>query len=387
MKKFTIAPIATVVMLGLSGTAFAHNHGNDGDNDKTGIDIYKKVNITNNIDYEGKARISGSIGINKLGMALINNAQGTTQNNVVNFRNDNNARISDNSGNHLTGNSGVNVAAGDNNVQSNNAAITVLGKVKGKTEEDPSTEPSFSKSSNQNDYGVHHGGKGASVDAEIASMQVSAGNNVINDGNHNNSKISDNALNHSAGNLGVNVTSGSGNVQANNFAVSYGKEAHLAVSTVDNQQATGGNNTTNTTLMAEDVEKVVKVTMKGNVSGDYKGTSKQSNDVYPEIWYGGSVNTPHPDGDQYAGHIDFDDKNPNKPGRFEFKDKGTVDLGEVSLSGKVVTYNTVVGRTNVNNAIMSGNTLNHAAGNVGVNVSAGTNNLQSNSLALSSANF
>ena len=383
MKKLIIAPVAAVVMLGLSGYA------NASDSD-TGVDIYKRVDITNSIDYKGHAYIHGYVGVNKLGMAVIDNYQNTTNNHVDNIRNDNNARIDGESANGLAGNSGVNVAAGDNNVQANNTAMTVLGD----HEADPDNDNGGSEGQAARGmlgFGWHKNG-GASVDAEIGSSQVSAYNEVDNKGNHNNARIDGGSLNDSAGNLAVNVAAGNGNVQSNSFALSYGQNASLAVSTVDNKQFTTENNTTNTTLLERKVAgPVVTVNMSGTASGTYNGDSVQSNDVYPEIWQGprDDAGSNHPDAQTYWGHADFD-KDPDDSGvesHFEFAENGDISLDTISLAGTVHTYNTVVGRTNVNNAILSGGSLNNAAGNVGVNVAAGTNNLQSNNMALSVGNF
>lgn len=381
MKKFIIAPIAAVVTLGLSGYAVAQ------DADKTGVDIYKHVSITNQIDYEGSALIGGQVGISQLGMAVIDNYQNSTSNQVQNIRNNNNADISGGSGNDLSGNAGVNVSAGDNNVQANNTALTVLGKADG----DNGGGEVTSKGR------PGHGGKpitfdkGASVDAEISSAQVAGMNTVNNQGNHNNAAIAGGSLSNAAGNLGVNVAAGSGNVQANNFALSYGEKANLAVSTVDNKQFTTGNITNNESLMDKTTTESVDVNLTGNISGSYTGNSVQSNDVYPEIWQGpkDKPGQNHPDGETYWGHADFD-RSPADKGvdsHFEFADKGTIELGSVSLNGSLATINHTVGRINVNNASISGGSLNNAAGNIGVNVAAGTNNLQSNSMALSVGNF
>lgn len=384
MKKLIIAPVAAVVMLGLSGYAVAGENSH-----KTGVDIYKHVKITNDTSYYGGAKIHGSIGINKLGMAVIDNYQNTSGNYVLNDRNTNNASISGGSGNDMAGNGGINVAGGDNNVQSNNTAMTVLG--------DSEVTPPESETENRfggrpgNSHWDKHGG--ASVDAEIGSAQVSAGNNVANKGNHNNASISGGSLNDAAGNLGVNVAAGNGNVQANNFALSYGTDASMAVSTVDNKQFTTGNNTTNTTLMTKREGETVGITLFGGAFGSYEGTSVQSNDVYPEIWIGGNSSDGHVGG-TYFGHMDFDgapgvggdSPNSDNDGHFEFAEKGDIKLGIV-MAGGVKTYNTIVGRTNVNNASLSGGSLNGAAGNIGVNVAAGTNNLQSNNMALSVGNF
>lgn len=384
MKKLIIAPVAAVVMLGLSGYAAAGGNSNE-----TGVDIYKHVNITNEIDYSGGAYIGGYIGINKLGMAVIDSYQNTTGNYVENTRNTNNAKIDGGSGNNLAGNGGLNVAAGDNNVQANNTAMTVLGD---RADAEPGEVGEGSTANGLLGFGWHKNG-GASVDAEISSSQVSAFNDVNNQGNHNNAVISGGSLNGAAGNLGVNVAAGNGNVQANNFALSYGQDASLAVSTVDNKQFTTGNNTTNTTLTTTSEGQTVGVTMAGLAIGGYEGESIQSNNVYPEIWEGGTAANGHTGG-TYTGHMDFDgapgaggdSPSSDNDSHFEFAEEGHIALG-VIMVGNVKTYNTIAGRTNVNNAVLSGGSLNNAAGNVGVNVAAGTNNLQSNSMALSVGNF
>ena len=388
MKKFIIAPVAAMVMLGLSGYSVAQ------DADQTGVDIYKQVKISNKMDYKGTAIIGGNIGINQLGMAVIDSYQNSSGNSVQNTRNENNARINEGSGNNLSGNMGLNVSSGDNNVQANNTAMTVLADVDFKNGSAPGgengngdAEPNGGEKRGLNLFG----GKGASVDAEISAGQVSTANNTNNLGNHNNADISGGSLNDAAGNLGVNVAAGSGNVQGNNFALSYGEKAHLAVSTVDNKQFTTGNITNNETQMKQTTTESVDVNLTGNISGTYTGNSIQSNDVYPEIWKGpaGKPDKNHPDGEEYWGHIDFD-KKPRDNGvdnHFEFEETGTIELGSVSLNGSLATINHTVGRMNVNNASISGGSLNNAAGNIGVNVAAGTNNLQSNSMALSVGNL
>ncbi|MGO4999299.1 hypothetical protein [Oceanisphaera sp. W20_SRM_FM3] len=382
MKKFIIAPVAAVVMLGLSGAAFA------GYNDGTGVDIDKEVDVALDMDYDGYAHIGGRIGVSQLGMAVIKNLQGTSDNTVVNFRNSNDANISGGSANGLAGNSGVNVAAGDNNVQANSTALTVLG-----VNDSPSAPGEGGGEGGEARKGgnYHHPviwAKGASVDAEIGSSQISTENMVTNNGNHNNANVSGGSLNGAAGNLGANVAAGNGNVQANNFAVSYGEKANLAVSTVNNNQMTSNNTTYNNSLLDKHEVITTDVSLSGSANGTYNGTSSQSNNVYPQIWLGGTENGGHSGGGNktYGGHIDFDN-NGREPGKFEFADNGTIDLGTISLAGTVDTINYTVGRTNVNNANISGGSLNYASGNLGVNVAAGTNNLQSNSLALSVGNF
>ncbi|WP_213977606.1 hypothetical protein, partial [Serratia marcescens] len=114
---------------------------------------------------------------------------------------------------------------------------------------------------------------------------------------------------------------------------------------------------------------------------------------YLDTWNGA---LPHPGGNS-TGHIDLDNEiqnatmNPNRPGvgglGFDTREGGTsqfVELGVAdlyaSLSGTVSTTRWVnVDATNT--SALSGSAFSGASGNIGVNVAAGTGNLQANSLA------
>ena len=159
-----------------------------------------------------------------------------------------------------------------------------------------------------------------------------------------------------------------------------------------------------------------------NGPASYTGTSVQSNDVYPEIWMDDGD---HANGDPATlwGHIDYDNEGAD-PGRFEFSESGTVgsssengqigaslelgvvgahgesgivgssseggtlgfsEAGTQSLSGTLTgSAQHIVSRyvRHQNNAIMGEDALNNARGNIGVNIAAGTGNLQNNSLAM-----
>ena len=60
--------------------------------------------------------------------------------------------------------------------------------------------------------------------------------------------------------------------------------------------------------------------------------------------------------------------------------------GDIKLSGYAVGYipvvNTYTSRETFNRATIDGGAFNGAVGNIGVNVSSGTNNLQANNLSL-----
>lgn len=98
-----------------------------------------------------------------------------------------NAGIGNGALNHASGNVGVNIAVGVDNVQANNVALSAMnaGPV----------------------YGA----------AQVFSNQSATGYGNI-DGFAVNATVGDGALAHASGNVGVNIASGLGNVQANNLA-------------------------------------------------------------------------------------------------------------------------------------------------------------------------
>jgi hypothetical protein len=156
----------------------------------------------------------------------------------------------------------------------------------------------------------------------------------------------------------------------------------------------------------------------GHTQGSYwgsgtvseSGNAYQSSNFYADSWSGAT----HPSGNS-TGHIDYDNQsqgavqNPYKDGvgglGFDTYSSGTSSehgqtrgseeggLGFVELSasdlyadlsGSVTTSQWVmVNATNA--ASLSGNAFQNASGNIGVNVSAGTGNLQANSLAMAVA--
>jgi len=157
----------------------------------------------------------------------------------------------------------------------------------------------------------------------------------------------------------------------------------MAEATVSSQQ-TLDHNVTHQQGYLDKKYDTVNVTMVGGMFGGYKGTSDQIGDVYPDIWTGDT----HPDGTQ-TGHFDLDtdtqggsDLN-DDGGALAFNEEGKILLGGV-FTGQVVTANWIV-RPHQNNATLSGDALRGASGNIGVNITAGTNNLQGNHLSIAAA--
>ncbi|RTE64909.1 hypothetical protein EH243_14610 [Amphritea opalescens] len=381
MKQvFKLAPLAVAVAaFGFAGIASADNGGRHHQS-KEGATLSKSVSVSKTVDYSGDVSISGDIQINALGMAVIDQEQDSDNNLTINDRVDNNATFNGNALRSGKGNIGVNVSAGDNNVQSNAAALAAA------------------------DAGFVFG----SADAEVFVDQNAENNVAFNWGTINNSSLSGNALQNAKGNIAVNVASGSGNVQGNSFAASVASGS-MGEATVSVAQETEGNMTHN---MPEETFEVVttEFSVGGKLQGDYSGngqggyigvngpaqytgTSTQSNDVYPEIWKGDS----HSDGGStYVGHIDFDNE-AEDAGKFEFDEEGTIgssleggvlgfsEAGTQALSGVLTgSAQHVISRyvRHQNNASLGDNALRGAKGNIGVNITAGTNNLQNNSLAM-----
>lgn len=358
MRGLIYSSLAAAVVMAMSGTASADSRG---DKDETGATLTKKVKAEVDVEYEGTVRVGGYINVNKLGMAVVDNQQSSSMIGTANTRTENTSKI-DGSFKDASGNVGANVAAGDSNVQGNSASLAAYDEV----------DAAFMEGRG---YPGQNGAAGGSSDAEIFSDQSASHNWTSNKGHQNKAGIGDGAFKDAAGNIGANVTSGSGNVQANNMAASV-STGNMAVATVANSQNVSNNRTTNESLSATKTVDKSLVTMGFVAGGFYSGTSKQSNDVYPEIWKDGD----HPGGDEMWGHIDYDNQGKND-GKFEFKEVGNVALAGAAV-GYIPVINTYTSRETFNRATIDGGAFNGAVGNIGVNVSSGTNNLQANNLSL-----
>lgn len=377
MKLFQKAPIAlAVTALMVAPVAFAQDGGEFSASSNIDSDF------TNNIDVDLRHRSITDKRFNvnitvrdragHYSGAAVDSKQFTAGNEVENLASENNATIGTDVGTDATGNVGINVAAGDNNAQANDAAL--------------------SASDASRVFGQ----------AEIYSAQDAAGNLVTNSGSPNNAVLGGGSLSGASGNIGVNIAAGVSNAQQNSLAASSNEKAGHTRATVGGVQQTYGNDTTNKAHKEKfyDVAAVVvggslSGTYQGGGEGSYDGNWRQTNDVYPEVWgVGGGEGTNHEigGGAPYLGHIDFDDKGTaGQDGRFEgseegslgFSEAGTIALGGV-MSGFALTTNTVY-INNENNATLGSGALQGVSGNVGVNIAAGTNNLQRNSLAIASS--
>lgn len=280
---------------------------------------------------------------------------------------DNNARANGNALQDASGNIGLNMASGTNNAQDNSAALSRVD-----------ADMVFAA-------------------ADSISNQNAERNTYAYLGNQFNANLGGNTLRDASGNIAVNIAAGNSNLQANSLAASVNSNGNLAEATVSSQQ-TLDHNVTSSQGMLVKVKDTVDVTLNGSVSGTlpdvaYDGQSDQIGDVYPDMWTGDT----HASGTQ-TGHFDLDtdtqggsDLN-GDGGALAFNEDGTIlfsEAGEVTLdgtfTGNVVTTQWIV-RPHQNNATINGNALRGASGNIGVNIAAGTNNLQGNHLSIAAAN-
>ena len=221
---------------------------------------------------------------------------------------------------------------------------------------------------------------GGAADAETFSNQVAAYNSTFSYGTTNDASLGGNAGQDAAGNVGINIAAGDNNVQANQLALASASGA-LATATASSNQAAYGNDTSNEAVR-DTIINTVDVALSGDGSGTYNGTSDQVGDVYLDTW----TDEIHPGGDN-TGHIDVDNQaqgaqDPNGDGgAFLFSEAGVIDLDNISLGGQV-TYTQTIYKAHSNNASVGSNVLAGASGNIGLNVAAGTNNVQGNALAI-----
>lgn len=352
-----------------------NNHGVD-------VNLQKDLRLSSNIMFSGRPTVTGNIDLDSAAIAVVDNRQSITENWGINGMLTNDASITDDVGSNASGNLGFNVSSGDNNAQDNAAALSAA-------------DASFS-------FGL--------ADAEVFVNQLGADNLTNNNGVTNTAGLSGNAFANASGNIGVNVTSGNNNMQKNALAASVATTAY-ANATVSSNQVSNYNTVSNSGEYQRLVDTIdinmsgeVSGTYEGSGAGDYNGTGMayQANDFYPDIWSADEDNADHPVDSPQWGHVDFDSEaqgayaNPlrdgagglamdtEEEGELGFEESGDVDL-LASLSGQIVDVTWVAVNAATNTASLSGSAFSGASGNIGVNVSSGTGNMQANSLAMAVA--
>ena len=337
------------------------------------VQMDKSLRLKTDVELTGRPTITGNIDIDSAAISIIDNRQSSSNNEGENENLTNDASIADDTATSASGNLGFNVAAGDNNVQDNAAALA-------------STDAAFA-------FGM--------ADAEIFVNQAGSGNMTSNLGVTNAAGIGDNAFSSASGNIAVNVASGNNNLQKNAMAASVAT-TNFATASVSSNQHSSGNQVSNSGTAQRFVDRIaislggtVSGSIEGEGSGTYQGSGNayQSSNFYADTWDGAS----HPAGSS-TGHVDYDNAsqgavaNPNRPGvgglgfdteeegRLSYEEMGTADL-EAELTGTVVSTTWVI-KDATNTASLSGSAFSSASGNIGVNVASGTGNMQANSLAM-----
>ncbi|NZA25011.1 adhesin [Luteimonas sp. SJ-92] len=361
------------------------------------VQLDKELSLSSDIAFTGDPTLSGDIEIDSAAIAVVDNRQSITGNLGLNDMLTNDASIGDDVGSDASGNLAFNVAAGDNNAQDNAAALSAA-------------DASFA-------FGL--------ADAEIFVNQYGAGNETMNMGVTNAADVGGNAFANASGNIGVNVASGNNNEQKNAMAASVATAAYAQSSVSSNQVSTG--NAVSNAGRIEQMTDSVDVTLTGSVQGlslgvgvgAYEGTQQgnyagrgnayQQSNFYADMWEGQD----HPAGAN-IGHADFDgasqgavlnpyrgsdDHGPigglafdtDEAGSYRGSEEGELGFVELSYSDLVASLSGTVSSTQwivvdaTNTASLSGSAFSGASGNIGVNVAAGTGNLQANSLAMAVA--
>ncbi|MCP5297822.1 MAG: adhesin [Zoogloeaceae bacterium] len=393
---FKITPVALAVTAVFASPVFADSESNGNGRhhgpykleNRASVDLDTEWDLKNDITVKGGALAIGIIPIGAESAAVVDGKQLNGGNEVFNDHNTNNAKVNGNAMSGASGNIGLNVTAGSNNQQANEAALSAV-------------DAAFVFASAQN-----------------FALQSSSHNPTHNMGVANNATLNGNALMGASGNIGVNISAGSSNQQRNELSASVNTSGTMAKASTWGVQETSHNTVWNKPVDRQ-IENTVRVNMSGELGGGYigggrggysgttsgstSGNSYQMANYYLDSW---SAGLPHPNGSS-TGHLDMDNAiqnataNPNRQGvgGIGFDNVGTyrgsesgrlgfVEAGLVGLSGSFsgnVTYLQTIYRETTNNATLGGNALQGASGNIGVNIAAGSTNQQRNSMAIAAA--
>ena len=192
--------------------------------------------------------------------------------------------------------------------------------------------------------------------ATVDQDQAALGNYSAGDGDHT-AHMGENALSGASGNIGANVAAGVGNVQANNGALSAvdGKKVFASAMTFNSQQTEG-----NLAEHGRDRDGFHAATLDGDALAGATGN----------IGVNVAAGVGNAQSNAMAASV-------NSSGTIA---KAASDSEQTSLSNELLA-----GRDLDTFAVLGGNALAGAQGNIGVNVAAGVGNAQHNGLAIASA--
>lgn len=364
---FNISSVAmAVATIVASGAVCAQNGNSNTTTNVTDVEMVKILSLSKALTIEGNIAVRGNVVSDSSSLAVIDDKQSATENTGENYLLQNTATAGDEVMSGATGNIGLNMVSGDNNLQDNASAITVI-----------------------NDEGLSAG----LIDSEVFVRQTTESNHTSNQGVENLSSIGNSAFVNASGNIGVNVATGNNNLQKNNLAVSVGNGA-IAEASVNTEQNVHNNFTNNIPLTVgtpgEPGEPSGQVVMKDvTFTATGPGAPTETGDIT-----GGRL-TNTVDG-SYTG-TEAGEFHGSLSGNYTGNHSGDIAYGTISnvdlggeLTGQVPVWvlescggacaeEDVVTK---NVATLGGQAFMGATGNIGINVSAGTNNVQSNSLSM-----
>lgn len=368
MKTFKKAPLAMAVTA-LMVAPYALADGDFDTSSKIDSEFYNDIDVELEHNSTTNKRFGVKVGVwdfaETYSGATVDSKQFVEDNGVTNQKSTNDATVGANVGAGSSGNIGINVAAGDNNSQANDAALA---------------------SSDAADVF----GQSAAYSAQSVS-----GNVTYNYGSPNNARVGGSTLRGATGNVGLNVAAGVGNAQQNSLAASSNENSagHTRATVGGVQQAIG-----NTSVNAPHEETRTRVrAIETSFELDASGlVLDQEGDIFPDVWGADSNDGNHTSGPR-EGHFDLDTEVQYQSGTGEGEVPDYNDDGGAlafRATDESVLSGTITGQIPVeitsytyhsNDANLGGNALRNASGNIGVNVAAGTNNMQRNSLSISSS--
>ncbi|MGZ8983509.1 MAG: hypothetical protein ACXW11_06090 [Methylotenera sp.] len=254
--------------------------------------------------------------------------------------------------------------------------------------------------------------------AVVNDSQTSTLNAVTNNETINTSTVNGNALEGASGNIGVNVTSGDNNQQANAAAIT-AADASFVFGSADAEifahQTAGGNVTTNLgSTNSATLGGSALANASGNIGVNISAgnSNQQKNDLAISVGTA-RIGTATASVDQVNGNNSTNnqtvannvvvlapvDLTVTSTGTYSGSGSGTVgplpligsvpqafgEAGTIALAGTVTGSVPVVVAVNlatVNSSSLGDNALQAASGNIGVNIASGTNNQQHNGLAI-----
>ncbi len=229
--KFAKLAIASAVLAVFSAPVFADPPLN------TAL-ITSSTKISNEIAVKGDVEVDGKITVASEVGAVTDNSQASVGNLTITLGGGNTASI-DNTGNDLTGNIGANMASGTGNAQGNEAALASLADA-----------------------------NSVFASAQTFSTQVSAVNGNLAIASTNKAKLND-SFNDVSGNVGVNIASGSGNMQDNQLAAATQNATENNSSRMGGHPpSNGGNKDGNVVKATGSNQQLVALTLNGALDCD-----------------------------------------------------------------------------------------------------------------------